>query len=258
MFYLKSRCIGSLLFGVVLTMAPIESSSKDEDAFQLRADEFDQRREGIKAEIRTPVDSDQILVLSAMAQLEPSNLKPPLTQISLGILTVDRTRLNVVIEHERSRYFVEPTRDEWGPGLSVFTWPTDIMQRHNIQAADLFVRAATFENNQRSLYPGVLYSGKPAGHVVAYSFVVAPLRDMALTWCIANAESEEIVISANPGNVEGNRPYYIEWLWRDPGSETPEEGVYSLKLEGTYQLPLVGRRTVSLTHLFRHNAEYGM
>jgi hypothetical protein len=255
---IQSRLINLLvLFALIASIESLDPglaswSQEFADEYQLRDDEFALREEGIKPGNRINVTSDKIALLSAIA-LTQSSVSEPLPQIlTLGIFSMAETPASVNVFHEPKRYYVTPIRNHWGPGFTTFSWPTDIIERHEIPAGELYARAVFVERGTRSIFPVCLYSGGTAGRVQAYTFVVAPLRDMEIQWWIINARTDSIAVKGRPQPVGANQQYFIQWDCSDDDGLIVDEDEFLLKLKGTYK-PRFGRtRTVPLNYRFYH------
>ncbi|UCG50930.1 MAG: hypothetical protein JSW58_12110 [Candidatus Latescibacterota bacterium] len=222
------------------------------DEYQFRDDEFDPREEGIKADHRINVTSDKIALLSAIALTQFSAFESAPKILTLGIFSMTETAASVDVLQEPKRYHVKPVRNLWGPGFTTFRWPTDIINRHEIPVGELYARAVFVERGTPSIFPVCLYSGESAGNVQAYTFVVAPLREMEIQWWIIDARTDDIAVSSQPQTIGANKHYYIQWDGNDNDGLPVGEGYYLLKLKGTYK-PLFGRtRTVPLNYGFYH------
>ncbi len=225
------------------------------DEYQLREDQFDSRKEGIKADKRIDVSSDKIALLSALAVTTASVSTPLPPVLKLGLFAVRNTPASVNVFHEPKSYYVTPIRESWGPGFTTFAWPTDIIQRQQVPFGELFGRAIFVERGIRTIFPVCLYAGDTAGKVEAYTFVVAPLREMEIQWWIIDGETDGITVSSEPQKIGANEKYFIEWRCLDSEGRSAPEGDYVLKLQGVYDPPFARKRTVSVNYRFYHKAD---
>lgn len=230
-------------------------SQEYKDAYQSRQDEFDPRKEGIKEFKTKPVTSDKIVLLSALIHTDISEQAPMPEAIQLGFYTEQRAPVSVEIFCEPKLYYVDPLRENWGPGMATFTWPTEIMKRHQIPADDLYARAVLVEQATRTLFPAFFYFRESPSAVQVYEFIVAPLRKMQMQYWIIDADSDSLIITGTEQSIGANKQRNITWDGRDDfGNEVPE-GEYLLKLQGTYKPQFGRRRTISVNYRFLHKTK---
>jgi hypothetical protein len=232
-------------------------SQETEDGYRLRQDEFDPRKEGIKEHRTKPVCSDKIVLLSALIKTALAGKAPMPDVIRLGFYTEEKTRASVEIIHEPKLYYVDPIRQEWGPGLATFRWPTTIIQRYEISPDELYARATFIERGERTVFPACLYFEDPPGVVEEYRFVVAPLREMLVQYWIVDLKADTIVVAGTQQSIAANEHRLITWDGTDRlGREVPE-GEYLLKLEGTYKPRFEKKRKVPVSYRFFHKTRLG-
>ena len=238
--------------GMVNPLPDSLHSQELSDEYQARNDEYDPRHEGIRDVSSVNVTEDKIALLSAL-MLTSASLGETLPDVlKLGFFTPAATPMSISIFHQAERYYVTPLRDQWGPGLSVFKWPANIMRRRRIRGDGLFARAVFVEHGERSLFPACLYSGESADTVTGYSFVVAPLQKMALHWWIMEAQSEAIVATGQAPQVQAHEQFFIRWDGGDDRNFDVAEIDYVLKIEGKFKPPFGRSRTVSMSYQFTH------
>lgn len=231
-------------------------SQKSQDAYQLRQDEFDPRKEGIKEHKIKPVTGDKIILLSALITNALLAQAPIPDLIQLGFYTEEKTAASVEIRWDPKLYYVDPIREIWGPGIAIFKWPTEIMQRHQIPPAELYARAIFIERAERRLFPACLYFQDLPRAVEEYRFVVTPLRTMQMLYWIIDVETDSVKVVGAQQEIRANKELEITWDGLDDSGNEVPEGEYLLKLQGTYK-PRFGKpHTVSVSYHFYHKTEF--
>jgi hypothetical protein len=227
-------------------------SQENRDSYRLREDQFDPRKEGIKEYKIKPVTSDKIVLISALIGTDLSYEIPMPGTIKLGFYTTQRTAASVGVSCEPKSYYVDPLWDHWGPGIAVFKWPTDIMERYQIPPDELFAKATFVEQANRIVYPVCLYFRDLPDTVRGYQFVVTPLRKMKMQYWIMDVDTDDFIVTGTQQSVDAYKQNVITWNCRDDMGNDVQDGEYLLKVQGIYKPRFGKQRTVSVSYRFYH------
>ena len=243
------------LFSYVFLMPKFTSnvySQQIDDKYQIRRDDYDLRREGIKPQKSRPVTSDRIVLLSALIRTEIFDITQLPKDINLGFYCDKKTSPSVSVFYEPKLYYVDFLRKYWGPGFMKFCWPTEIMLRNEIQPHQLFARSVFIKQGIRTIFPVCLYYRNLPNVVREYRFIVTPLMKMNLRYWIIDVNTEKPVITGPVESVGKHKKRLITWNCRDFNNKIIPEGEYILKLQGTYKDRFGRKRICSVDYRFCH------
>ncbi len=210
-----------------------QTSDELDDNYQYRNDKFEPRYEGIKSIEDQPVNSDKILILSAIAETNLPSINTIPDTMNLGLYVNKKAAMPINISNLAKRYYMDPVVTERGPDLSNIKWPTKIIRKNNIPINELYAKATFMENGQRFIYPLFFYNNLLPDVIKSYRFIVKPIKKMTIEYTIIESQLEDVIGTGYAQQINNGKEHIIDWNCRNNNIEVPQ-GLYIIKLEGTY------------------------
>jgi hypothetical protein len=229
---------------------------QQDDSYQYREDEYDPRSEGIKSNKQQDVTSDKIELLSAKVLFDLPEQNSDSALIHLGFYTLDQVSPEVNVAYDLRNYYMDPVREQWGPGLSTFKWPSDIIVRNHIPLDELHARAVLIKGGKRRFYPVCIYFNQLPDFIQQYYFVITPLMTMEIQYQIIDANSETIIFNDSLGKVDENQIKSIIWQCIDEKGTLLKDGEYTLRLDGSYRNSIGQLKKLNVAYSFIHKSRF--
>jgi hypothetical protein len=227
---------------------------QQDDSYQHREDEYDPRHEGIKLSKKQNVTSDKIELLSAKMLFDMQEEYSDYTVFHMGFYSPEQVSPEVHIAYDPKLYYVDPDREKWGPGISIFKWPANIIVRNEIPINELHSRAILIKNGNRILFPTCIYANELPDTIQHYQFSIVPLMKMKIRCLILDVDTETIIHSNDFGDVSANQIRSFIWQCIDENGSPFADGEYALQLRGSYRNSVGHKKSVNVTYSFIHQS----
>jgi hypothetical protein len=174
---------------------------------------------------------------------------------TLGLYSFDSLRISVDIREMRSSYFMHPKNAITGREFQYFSWPDKILKYYDLQPSNLIGLAETRETDVTSIFPLLIFCGKPTKLSFDYSFsFFARKRIKSFYFEISKLDDDKNIFIKELKNL--SKDFSILWNGNDEDGREAEPGWYLISVDVKFQsLPgSLLKPRVTLNYKFYHNS----